>query len=305
VLKFHPGDKNQNAGLWADGTNEWLFQRTPRPQRSEQEKKMREKKIKKGEIDPKEDDEDKDAWKRPWLLTYDEDTDFAHIFEARREGDKRSKSHKLCKVTLTKIQMKAIKGDGAAEPHRLKQLDNLLHGPNKRLEEIFIKSKDLVLGAGTDYYAKKRTRKKRLRLDEHYEVWESLSLLSDDSMKQLQLLQEQEREITKRFSAEIKVLQVDVNGDTCSWKPVLRDNEEGEKGYSYFWMEKSVDKEKQTYVVRPVLGDWWNARKDASKRGREVEVVEGEGGLKVRIKKEKEVVKPKNELGTSFQKLAP
>ena len=38
-----------------DGTNEWLFQRTPRPQRSEQEKKMREKKIKKGEIDPKED----------------------------------------------------------------------------------------------------------------------------------------------------------------------------------------------------------------------------------------------------------
>jgi hypothetical protein len=38
-----------------DGTNEWLFQRTPRPQRSEQEKKIREKKIKKGEIDPKED----------------------------------------------------------------------------------------------------------------------------------------------------------------------------------------------------------------------------------------------------------
>jgi hypothetical protein len=34
-------------------------------------------------------------------------------------------------------------------------------------------------------------------------------------------------------------------GDTCSWKPVLRDNEEGKKGYSYFWMEKSVDKEKQ------------------------------------------------------------
>jgi hypothetical protein len=55
---------------------------------------MREKKIKKGEIDPKEDDEDKDAWKRPWLLTYDEDTDFAHMFEARREGDKRSKAPK-------------------------------------------------------------------------------------------------------------------------------------------------------------------------------------------------------------------
>lgn len=94
----------------ADGTNEWLFKRMPRPQRSEQEKKMREKKIRKGEIDPKEDDVDKDAWKRPWLVTYDEDTDFSHVFEARREGDKRSKSHKLCRVTLAKVQMKALKG---------------------------------------------------------------------------------------------------------------------------------------------------------------------------------------------------
>jgi hypothetical protein len=55
LIQAHARTHTHGRAHTTDGTNEWLFQRTPRPQRSEQEKKMREKKIKKGEIDPKED----------------------------------------------------------------------------------------------------------------------------------------------------------------------------------------------------------------------------------------------------------
>ena len=39
VLKFHPADFRNGSGLWADGTNEWLFQRKPPPPLSDAEKK--------------------------------------------------------------------------------------------------------------------------------------------------------------------------------------------------------------------------------------------------------------------------
>lgn len=40
---------------------------------SEHEKKRKEKLLKKGET---VDEEDKDAWKRPWLITHEEDAEF-------------------------------------------------------------------------------------------------------------------------------------------------------------------------------------------------------------------------------------
>ncbi len=40
---------------------------------------------------------------REWLLTYEEDTDFAHMFEARREGDKRSKASKNFSKVFYKV----------------------------------------------------------------------------------------------------------------------------------------------------------------------------------------------------------
>lgn len=44
------------------------------PPLSDAEKKKREKMAKKGEM--VEEKDDKDAWKRPWLITHEEDTDF-------------------------------------------------------------------------------------------------------------------------------------------------------------------------------------------------------------------------------------
>ena len=36
-------------------------------------------------------------------------SEFRHVYEARREGDKRSALDKLCHVTLAKVEMRALK----------------------------------------------------------------------------------------------------------------------------------------------------------------------------------------------------
>ena len=309
VLKFHPMDAaNTGPGLWSDDTNTWLFKKAPPPPLSEHEKKMREKRTKKGELDPRDTDRDKDAWKRPWLLTHEDDTTFQHVFEARREGDKRSKIDKLCQVTLTKVQMRALKGDGAAEPERIRLLESKINGPtgdNRELEKIFLRCKEIVSGPGTDVYSKQEKKVKRLRVDERYSVFEFLSLLSESGVKELEQLRSRERVIIDRYRDEIKNHHVDINGVTCSWQ--AERDAEGNKGYSYFWLEMNPKAGKGAATVRPLRGDWWNVRKDASKRGKDLEDLDADGGggvfrVNTKVKKEA-VIKPKSQLERTMDRL--
>ncbi|KAJ1492022.1 hypothetical protein T484DRAFT_1772899 [Baffinella frigidus] len=94
VIKFHPMDKEYVRAFG----HEWLFKREapPPPQyEGKHKKKLSNMEV----VEPEKDTGD---WKRPWMITKGDDTEFNHAFCARREAEERSNDTVLIHCTLAR-----------------------------------------------------------------------------------------------------------------------------------------------------------------------------------------------------------
>jgi len=268
VLKFNPMDLGAIANLG----HEWLFQKEAVVNPFSDDKKK-----KKWRPEPAVPEHDQ-SWKRPWLITDSQDKEFLRAFLARRETDKRSKLDCIVNVCLTEVRV-MCKGD----PDLTKRLVPY----NEHLFKLYKSCEMTAAGPGTDVFAKDVTVKKRVMDEkESYKTTSMLVRISADALTKLEARRKEEEDFTtkfvKDFKEELKKGLVDFNGKIIQYKV----DEVGRKQHSYFWVEAHIDGE---LLLRPVHGDWWAVRKDATRRGVEAHQLEATEEQRRVIKKEKEV----------------
>lgn len=277
VLKFNPMDVHAIHELG----HEWLFQKDIPPQ-TDWEKK---KKLKNKEAHAEH--ERKTTWKRPWLISDTKDTEFKKAFLARRETDKKSKLNVIVNVTLTEVKA-VCKGD--------EDLKRRLASTNNALAQLYKACEEAACGPGTDVFDMDVTTKKRAIDDKDtYKVTSMLVRIPAAHLKVLEEKQKEEAQLTKDFAKENKDKLgkgvIDWNGTIIQFKV----DEIGRKQHSFFWLEaRGSERDGDTrLLLRPVHGDWWSVRKDATRRGVEPPVIEGEEPRRRQpAKKEKEVDAP-------------
>ncbi|EKX39090.1 hypothetical protein GUITHDRAFT_143702 [Guillardia theta CCMP2712] len=307
ILKFHQMDvKRQCSSLrdedaemcWFDQSLEsshgqaWLFRRDPVQELADDKKKKKsfisemlfENRVRR-------------EWKRNWMIADSEDKDFEHAFEARQEADKRSSLNQIINAQLNCVEVKPTKEWSTPDNIRVYcrqwQWSHDCNDLPDRKDLNERQCKTLLIGPGTDVMSKKVLYRKKNEDGKGSDGFESLEVMVrvptsrvlavcdvacanlnlrwSEHLKVLDQLKKDEDDLIRILKDEMKNGFVEVHGNTCSYKI----EEEGKKQYCYFWLEggETVDGTKEL-LVRPVNGDWWNVRKDATRRGVKVDSTE-------------------------------
>jgi len=131
--------------------SEWVMRKDAPKKDLEWERKKEEKNRKKGIPIPviKPDP----GYKQNWLITQPNDPNFLSCFIARREPEKKSCLEFMIVCALTKINL--------ATPRNEAMPGSRVHALNQKLDSIYFRLRELVVGPATNVFTKKVDTKKR------------------------------------------------------------------------------------------------------------------------------------------------